>query len=413
MRTRTRGRIRARLAAGAVMLSLVALVALPAATANAAPQSCPKSINVTDGSWYSLAAAVATVCPGGVVNIGPSVIDSATITVDKAVKVSGAGQALTTINGRLPFDITSTGSLKLSGVTLAGGGDWGIRVAGSLTLTKVTVTHFYLTAIYALSGSSVTLNSDTLITANHSGRYTWEGGAGIYNDGGSVTLNGNAAVTDNVNDGCVMFPMADGRWTPPVGGFGGGILSKNDGSITLNDQAVVSGNTIKYCDQTKGPGPIGDGGGIFSQGGSVTLNDSARVTGNGAARGGGISGGSQMLGLSSTGATITLNDSATVSDNLATSAGGGIYNWIGGQVSLKNEATVSGNTSHGNAGGIYNMSGTVTMNDASLITGNAASGTGGGIYNTTYPYAAGYPVGEVVLNDAAAVSGNTPNDIAP
>lgn len=379
-------RIRARLTAGAVMLSLVALVALPAASAAAAPQSCPKSIDVTDGSGYSLAAAVAKVCPGGVVNIGPSALDSATITVDKAVKVSGAGPALTTIDGRLPFDVTSTGSLKLSGVTLAGRGDWGIRVAGSLTLTKVTVTHFYLSAIYALPGSSVTLNSDTLITANHSGRYAWEGGAGIYNDGGSVTLNGNAAVTDNVNDGCwqVWIPSTN-RWSPPIGGLGGGILSKNGGSITLNDQAVVSGNTITYCDTTKGPGPTGDGGGIFSQGGSVTLNGSARVTGNGAARGGGISGGSQMFGLSSTGATITLHDSATVSDNLATSAGGGIYNWIGGQVSLKNEATVSGNTSHDSGGGVYNMSGIVTMNGASLVTGNTASSAGAGIDNTTFP----------------------------
>jgi len=360
------------------------LVALPAGNV-LAEEDCQNAIIVNDpgdtGEPGQLRTAIAEVCDGGTVEIERTVTDPIVlyppITIDKTVTVKGSGQTLVPgSSNRGLFYVASTGNLKLAGVTL--GGDmspWafrGVEVEGRATLTNVTLTHL-MCAVWAHSGSSVTLDGNTLVTGNVVDRLA-EGGAGIYNDGGSVTLKDRAAVTGNWNAGCFLAPgIPAGVLT-----FGGGIFSRG-GSITLEDHAVVSGNWVRECDPNRAYYG-GRGGGIFSMGGSVTLRDWAQVTGNYARIGGGICCGFQQWPT-----VVTINDHATITGNTAAEGG--------------------------NGGGVYNANGVVTLNNHASITGNTAvnspysGGLGGGVYNSAN--------GALVINDKATITDNTPDDIYP
>jgi len=286
------------------------LAALPAGPV-LAEEDCQNTIIVNDpgdtGEPNQLRTAIAEVCDGGTVEIENTVTDPIIlydpITIDKTVTIEGGGHNIQTlVRGGGLFYVAPTGNLELEKVTL--GGDtapWGrraVEVEGRATLTNVTLTHSE-NAVWAHPGSSVTLDGNTLVTGNFSG-WTTRGGGGIYNDGGSVTLKGHAAVTENWNDGC----YSTDPYHVPARGFGGGICNIN-GSITLEDHAVVSGNWVRWCDPDKGYYG-GLGGGIASFGGLVTLRDHARVTGNIAAQCGGIWG---PL------AVVTIDDKAAVTGN--------------------------------------------------------------------------------------------------
>jgi len=343
------------------------LVALPAGPV-LAEEDCQDMVIVNDpgdtGEPGQLRWAIAEVCDGGTVEIertvtDPIVLTPPPITIDKTVTVKGSGQTLVPGAWISLFYVAPTGNLKLAGVTLGGAGyvmaRRSVEVEGSATLTDVTLTNSTV-AVWAHPGSSVTLDGNTLVTGNFFDNYR-EGGAGIYNDGGSVTLKDHAAVTENWIRNCF-----GGR------GIGGGILSR--GSITLEDHAVVSGNWILNCDQSQYHYG-GNGGGIASLGGSVTLSDWAQVTGNTARYGGGI--------CAYPSAVVTINDHASITGNTAAEEGygGGVYNYS--EVTLNNHATITGNTAEG--------------------------GKGGGVYNREN--------GVLVINDKATVTDNTPDDIYP
>jgi len=399
----------------AVLLIFGIVVVLPASYAGAATKPCAKSVTVTDGgdSWDTmttggLRAAIAQVCQGGSVEVASSVTAISLqywITVDKTVKVSGTGQTIQSGSGQV-FDVSNTGHLILTGFTLSGESPRsGITVDGALTLKNVTLTKFYASGIWANPGSFVTLNKGTVITGNGNQRYQ-EGGCGIYNDGGTVELFDDAAVTDNVGWACYR-PGSQ----IPVRGYGAGIFNKNGGSITLNDDAIVSGNYLNYCDLSRCPQqtppyfcPTGNGGGISSIDGTVTLNGFAQVSGNWAGIGGGVD--------LENGASLTLNDDAMVTGNEASGGGGGVRVFTGSQLTMNGDATISGNTAGGNGGGVANVSSVVTLNGTASITGNTADGGyGGGVYNSQL--SSSWPLPVLVVNDLATITGNTPNDVYP
>jgi hypothetical protein len=157
----------------------------------------------------------------------------------------------------------------------------------------------------------MTVNDDVTATAERFAvqNGSAEDGGGIYNAGGTLTIN-SSAVGGNTATG--------------YSGKGGGIYNAG-GVLTLNS-TNVSSNTVT------GSGSSGSGG-IHSSGGTVILNSST-VSGNTADRGGGGVG---------NGGTMILNNS-TVSGN----TGGGIGN--DGTLTLNN-STVSGNTATGYSGG--------------------------------------------------------------
>jgi hypothetical protein len=213
------------------------------------------------------------------------------------------------------FKVTS-GSVAVSGLTiedgLAGGGPGGgISNAGTMTLNSSNVFGNFGAAGGGgiVNVGPMTLNSSTVSETMAPGTL---GGGGLWNDGGTMTLNASTVFGNSVED-------------PRDGGGGGGIL--NSGGTTTINSSTVWNNFVDH----------GVGGEIFNIGATMTVNSST-VTDNraGESNGGGIRNG--------TGGTMTVN-SSTVSDNDAV-LGGGI------------DAT-----------------GPVTLG-ATIVAGNAASSTG-------------------------------------
>jgi hypothetical protein len=140
-----------------------------------------------------------------------------------------------------------------------------------------------------VSRSEVILDGTSLVTGN-----TGYVGAGVFNESGTLELNGSSSVRGNTATQA-----------------GGGIANNEGGRIILNGSASVRGNTSGNS-----------GGGIFNynNGGIVTLNDSSSVTGNTADAdddGSGIGGG---IYVSCTVTLIGAVDGGNVRDNFLGSA---------------------------------------------------------------------------------------------
>lgn len=164
-------------------------------------------------------------------------------------------------------------------------------------------------------------------------------GAGIFNNGGAVTLI-NSTVRDNES----VY-------------FGGGICNLH-GTLTLL-RSTVSGNTTED-----------DGAGIFNEGGTVTLIAST-INHNHAndGEGGGI--------FNEIDSTITLLNS-TISGNQADGGGGGIS--TDGLLIVRN-STIAYNSTAETGGGIRTRITASTTLERSIIAGNRASEAGNEIYN--------------------------------
>jgi hypothetical protein len=180
--------------------------------------------------------------------------------------------------------------------------------------------------VFTIAGSvTVTLRE---LTIRHG--FTVWGGAGIYNDAGTLTVI-NSTVSGNVSD-------APG---------GGGLY--NAGTLTLIN-STVSGNSALYF----------DGGGLLNYGAATLMNST--ISGNSAYSGGGLS------NLSTSG-TLTLTNS-TVSGNSASGAPGGIYNV--GTATFTN-STISGNSATDPGGGFYQPYGMLTLTN-SIMADNPHGG---------------------------------------
>ncbi|GAB3678379.1 beta strand repeat-containing protein [Salinisphaera aquimarina] len=221
-------------------------------------------------------------------------------------------------------------------------------------------------AIEVQDGSTSTLTNVSLIgnTANTTG-----GGAG--GNGGGLHVTGNATV--DITGGVISGNTA----------VEGGGLWNNQGTMTLDGVAVV-GNQASGDDATQG------GGGIFAEtaateggdSGTVVIGNSRIV--NNQATGTSGSGGGVLV---SPGATLNVTDSV-IAANTANRAGGGIEN-ADGTVALT-RVTLGGSNSDfannaganpGNGGGLHTGgAGVVTVTRSSV--GYNMAMEGGGLWNS-------------------------------
>jgi len=308
-------------------------------------------INNSDSGAGSLRQAIIDSPSGDIINFASS-LDGQTITltsgellIDKNLKIKGPGAKNLTISGNNAvrvFNVTTTGTVSFSGLTIANGWtDYGggiYNASGTVNITNCTISNNR-----ALEGGA-------------------EGG-GIYGDTVIVT---NSAVDDN-------FAGTD----PPFFGGGGGIYGV---TVTIHHSSV-SGN-YAY------PGGCG---GVC--GATVTITNS-EVNGNYADSAGGIYGDTVTVtnstvsyngtydcapGIDAYTATVT---NSTVSNNYAVCLGGGI-NTNGGALTVTN-STVSGNSVTADLGGGISAGsfGTIISNITnSTVVSNYSGGGGGGIYN--------------------------------
>jgi len=298
---------------------------------------------------------------------------------------------------------------------------------GTLTITgpgaeALSVSGNNLSRVFNVSPGAIVTISDLKITGGRTGNgaasvvtgasgQDGTNGGGIYNDGGTLTVNNcniSGNVTGNGGNGGPSGSAGSGvpGGTGGQGGRGAGVYN-NTGVLTLNN-TTVSGNTAGNGGPGGGGaqngGRGGDGGkgaGIYSLNGSLTLTNST-FSGNNAGSGGpgvsaGFNGGSGGTGgdgggLYADGSSPTLTNS-TFSNNRAGNGG------TGAQGSSGNAGGFGG--VGGSGGGIYNNGGTLTLS-SSTVNANF-SGTGANAGFGTFQSGAGGPGG----NGAGVFCANT------
>ncbi len=233
-------------------------------------------------------------------------------------------------------------------------------------------------SLLSISGndSSRVLQIDKGVTASISGLTITEGsvgglsfGGGLYNDGGTVTLD-DCKMSDNYADfggglenysGTAMLNDCTITGNSAAEGGGAGLENHFFGTLDLTD-CTISGNSAA------GGAPGGNSGGGLTNRGMATLVYCA-ISGNSAANGG---------GLFNQG-TVSVSH-CTISNNTA-SEGGGLDSSPGveGTGATLTDCTISGNSSD-DGGGVENGSDSLTMTGCT-VSGNYAYLQGGGVDN--------------------------------
>ncbi|MDA8197744.1 MAG: fibronectin type III domain-containing protein [Actinomycetota bacterium] len=201
-------------------------------------------------------------------------------------------------------------------------------------------------------------------------------GGGIFNDGGSITLN-----NDTIFGNLASLTGANA--------YGGGIY--NSGGIISATNDTISGNTASSTEDASNVTEEAFGGGIININGASSSaifyaiddtisGNTALANSNGYTFGGGINNGGTFYAIDDT-------ISGNISEATLTASGGGVSN-TGTVIAINdtitgNKATWTGNGGRSTCGGIDNASFLTATNDT--ITGNAANGVtnsgeyGGGI----------------------------------
>lgn len=258
------------------------------AAALAAPPASAASLCVGNHPrcHQTLRAALAAAHDGGVIRIGRGTFVGG-VTIDRSVKLIGAGRDATVIRGGGPvvtigeFDAPSQPTVTIKGVTITGGftrtstqcghicgTDYGqatalgggIEVppaAGSAPGATVTIEDSAITGNRA--APHTTVPSVRALCPDDPCRFAAAGGGGIDN-WGQMTLV-DSTVSDNV---------ASGRLASDA--VGGGILH-GAGSLTLRNSVVKSNRAVASTPN----GRFGEGGGIFAASGALTIDRSVII----------------------------------------------------------------------------------------------------------------------------------------
>ena len=311
-----------------------------------------------------------------------------TITGGGIIQFEGAGNNIIHVDG---------GNLTLENVTLQGGGannrSRGIWVSsGSVQMNEgATITNFYRNLNETAGGTT----------------QGWQAGAGVYLDGGTMTMNGGTITQNYVEGsgtgGAGVFVANSAELTVKRGTIsknktpekGGGVYVDRGGTLYINTNGTVA---ISDCTAANGGGVYVANGGSFTLDGTAKVNNTGVVCWNKAENGGGVyvDGGGQFtirgegsidncVASESGGGVYVANQgnfrmmSGAITQNSAQVAGGGVY--IDGGSFIKDTARggISGSRAP-NGAGIYVKSGDVTIWKYAGITGNHASVNGGGIY---------------------------------
>ena len=335
------------------------------------------SVTITDGQISGNDAPGAAGSGGGVFNAGQLTATGTVIAGNTAVRAGGGieavGGSTTTLTGvTLGSDGDGTdddteGNVA-TGVGAPGNGG-GIHLGGDAVARFNAGTVRGNTAVEGggiwLSGSATVTTGfigftpvGTMIIGNEAtGAESDQGGGGIYNVGGTLTVNGGS-ISGNVASGAA--------------GSGGGVFV--GGGMTRIAGATIDGNTANRA-----------GGGVETREGSDVNLSAVTLTNNVAGPEGSASPGNGG-GLHVTGDGDVGIAGGLIAGNFAAAEGGGLWNGAGtmtiGGTTIRDN-TASGDDADQGGGGIYNLSGTVNLSTV-VLSGNVAdgaAGSGGGILN--------------------------------
>jgi hypothetical protein len=287
-----------------LVCAILAALLVGAASASAAAVTvCPSGC-----AFSQIAPAIAAANPGDTITVAAGHYDGG-FTIDKSVKLVGAGAGTTIIEGGGPvITIGVAGApteptVTIDGVTVTGG-----HTVGNLLPWRGKGGGIYIPrAAGPSTGATVTIRN-SVIRGNHvapaeavdSGLpcdcpFADASGGGISNDG-NLTLE-HTVVADNVSE-------AAGGLTSDA--EGGGIINRAFGNLTLKN-SVVSGNGAVA---TPPNGRFADSGGIYMIGGELTVVDS-QITNNRAELSSAFPSDVDQLAIAG-GVHVTPNASATI-----------------------------------------------------------------------------------------------------
>ena len=204
--------------------------------------------------------------------------------------------------------------------------------------------------------NAITISNNTVTKTNTSVIPLVYGGAGLYNNGGTVNFSGSSVLIDaNVSNG-----------------HGGGIFNKG-GTITCTGGDITLANNKAYLYANMNYG--GRGGGIYDTAGTITIGASGNarnlvLSQDTAALGGGI-----FIG----GGTLTCWGDITANQDTSRYQGGGIRLWQGATIDCKGNVVAANNRTASSGAGIYCRNATMTYAGTATVSNNKAGGHGGGI----------------------------------
>jgi hypothetical protein len=364
--------------------------------------------------------------------------------VTSSITIEGNRSKLTRKRKRSIFSLGgagSSGNLVLNNVLVTGFGAGGALINnGSLTIRN--------SVIYGNMGGAVNNGVDAVLSIENStikGNSAFRG-AGIYNDGGTVSIS-NSTISENkatqsggaiynrvgylyITHSTISGNTVTGNKKFASSSFGGAISAYNSysdrsGSIVIFN-SDISGNTVIGSPHDKyNPAGFAIGGGIFAYRTRVEIFFST-ISGNqalgakgGRALGGGIYNYGELFQIFSS----TISGNAAIGGKNANGQAGGISNF--GTFDLAN-STVSGNSAgsksggKGYGGGIQNFryftvgSSTVTGNTATVAGGISNVGiggvTGGGNHSFTKLHFLGSIVSGNQADDAPEIRSDVSNN---
>jgi len=316
-------------------------------------------MTVTSATLTNNVANGASGSGGGILNLlGELVVTDSDISNNSATRAGGAiednggdGDSIVTISNT-KLNNNSTGS--------APGNGGGLHITGEGEVTIIGGEVFSNTAsaegggLWNSAVGSLTITNTVVSGNTASGADADQGGGGLFNDGGVMTVSG-AIITNNAADGAA--------------GSGGGILN-------LGGQLDVRGGEISGNSALRAGGGIEDNATPADT--EVTImqvlfkeNSTGAAPGNGGA-------------LHITGPGDVIITESTVTGNTASAEGGGLWNSAVGSLNVM-RSTIDNNSAAGTSaenggGGLYNDGGFMTV-IASTISSNSAPTDGGGIKN--------------------------------
>lgn len=342
--------------------------------------------------------------------------------VSTDIRISGFGATIDTDWLDRGFEVSESGSLVLSGLSIVNGyasggedpvvGSGGaIANAGSTTLQIVSFVGNRAEGPAASGGAILNTGDLSVWFSSFEGNRATRAGGAIEANGGTTRIVGSTFVENTTGpepgNGGAFHLTGEGDVTVSGSTFrantaaaeGGALWNSAGGTMAIANSSI-DGNTASGVEADQG------GGGVFNDGGSMTISGSTifgNVADGEAGSGGGVLNNDGSVDIASTdivgntsnraGGGIEANIGTTTLDLVRLEAnssgaapgnGGGFHITGAGDADISNSTVVS-NEAASEGGGLWNGAGTMNVVDTQVsfntAAGAAADQGGGGVFN--------------------------------
>lgn len=202
----------------------------------------------------------------------------------------------------------------------------------------------------------------------------------VFCGGGTVVMNNDAAIDNNISAGITMTDTMQGGVRPSLTMTGKSRVSNNQSKQGGSAGIIMAADIVMGVNEGDAPVVTGNRDPIFAIGGwilmdhtNLTMRYGAEISDNNTIQyGGGLA--------AQTGSTVTMRDDAVIRNNRCGGFGAGVILAANSTITMEDRAQICGNVSAGRSGGLELQSGsTLRMKGNAAIHGNTAV-NGAGLY---------------------------------